>query len=145
MPDQFVVPQFIDVEPKIIGPITARQFIVMLAVLIIEAVMYRLLRFSFFLGFGIPFLAFGFILAFVKINGQPFHFFILNLFQTLRKPSLRVWNKVRSNSELHMYMQPEQAVPAPELPKKPMVSSSRLQDLSMTVNTGGVYHPEENF
>ena len=28
---QFTVPQFIDVEPKIIGPITTRQFLIFLA------------------------------------------------------------------------------------------------------------------
>ena len=28
---QFIVPQFIDVEDKIIGPVTTRQFVVLLA------------------------------------------------------------------------------------------------------------------
>ena len=30
MPDQFVVPQFIEVEDKIFGPVTTRQFVVLL-------------------------------------------------------------------------------------------------------------------
>ena len=34
MRNQFVVPQFLDVEPKIIGPITLRQFLIMVAVIV---------------------------------------------------------------------------------------------------------------
>lgn len=40
---QFTVPQFIDVEDKIIGTITVRQFIILLVAAILIAVSYRVL------------------------------------------------------------------------------------------------------
>ena len=91
--DQFVVPQFIDAEDKILGPVTARQFIELLAAFLIDAILYALLPFTAFLFVAIPLICIAGIIAFVKINGQPFHFFVLNLVQTFRRPSVRVWDK----------------------------------------------------
>ena len=81
-------------------------------------------------------------LAFVKINGQPFHYFILNIFQTLRRPSRRVWNKVYTKVELKEFIE---AGKVAEVEKKPPVktaSAVRIRDLSLMVNTGGYYKPE---
>ena len=44
---QFTVPQFIDVEDKIIGPITTRQFVIMLAGFTLIGISYKLFDFSF--------------------------------------------------------------------------------------------------
>src|SRR3989338_9647067 len=93
MPEQYVVPQFIDSEDKIFGPVTARQFIILMVVALMEFLLFKLLSFVFFLLIGIPFFALGGTIAFTKINGQPFHFFILNAVQTFKKPGLRVWDK----------------------------------------------------
>ena len=41
MSQQFVVPQFLDVETKIIGPVTMRQFLILLTTLLIEFLIYR--------------------------------------------------------------------------------------------------------
>ena len=75
---QFVVPQFIDVEDKIIGPITTRQFITMLFGAVIIFVLYRILSFGFFLLFGLTIAGATIAFAFVRMNGQPFHLFLLN-------------------------------------------------------------------
>ena len=90
---QFTVPQFIDVEDKIIGPITTRQFIIMLVAGLIIAALYKIFYFTLFLisSLGVI-LVFGTV-AFVKINGRPFHYFILNFIQTVKRHSLRVWQR----------------------------------------------------
>ena len=49
---QFTVPQFIDVEDKVIGPITVRQFIIMLAGFLAIAICYKLLDFAAFIVAG---------------------------------------------------------------------------------------------
>lgn len=140
--DQFTVPQFIDSEDKILGPITARQFIIMLVVLMVDALVFRLAPFIWFLLIGIPLFAFGVIVAFVQINGQPFHFFLLNIVQTFRRPRLRVWDKRRTDAELRAYMaKPPEAPPVPPARKGP-IDRSRLQELTLVVNTGGMYKPE---
>lgn len=143
MPDQFVVPQFIETEDKILGPISVRQFALMLGAFFIEFILFRLLSFGVFLAIGIPLLAFAIIISFVKVNGQPFHYFGLNVIQTLKKPSLRVWDKTLSTAEIKAYMKEvvEEHLPPPM--RKQPISTSKLQDLTLIVNTGGVYRGEE--
>jgi hypothetical protein len=144
MPEQFVVPQFIDSEDKIFGPVTARQFIILMAAFMLEFALFKLLSFITFLIVGLPLICIAGIIAFVKINGQPFHFFILNLIQTLKKPKLRVWDKVYTDSELKAYMKSEPLPPPVVFERKEFAPSSHLQEISLVVNTGGVYKPDED-
>jgi len=79
---QFVVPQFIDVENKIIGPITTRQFVIFLVGALFIGAAYKLFDFALFITVGILILGICGIFAFGRINGRPFHYFLLNLIQT---------------------------------------------------------------
>lgn len=144
MAQQFVVPQFLDVEAKIIGPITGRQFVIMLVTLGSEFIIYSIfLNIAVVIILGLPVLVMGIIFAFAKVNGQPFHFIVLNMVQTLRRPSLRVWDKGLSDAELKQFIKKEEEKP-PEPPKrKAALTSSRLSEVSLVVNTGGVYRPED--
>ncbi len=143
MPEQFTVPQFIDAEDKIFGPITARQFIILLVTFLIDAALWKLLSFVAFLLTAIPILMIGGVFAFARINGQPFHYFLLNLIQTFKKPSLRVWDKTKTDAELKEYMAKKPPPPAEKFQRKAPLSTSRLQELTLVVNTGGVYKPDE--
>lgn len=143
MPEQFVVPQFIDAEDHIFGPITARQFVILMAVFLLDFLLFRLLSFVTFLLTGIPLIVLGGIVAFVRINGAPFHFFILNLIQTFKKPHLRVWSREYSDAELRTLMKIAPPVPSTAAHRKAFAGTSRLQELALVVNTGGVYKPEE--
>jgi hypothetical protein len=141
--EQFVVPQFIDAEDKILGPLTVRQFVIMLLVFLTETVMWRVMPFVWFLVVGLPFFSFGVILSFVRVNGQPFHLFLLNVVQSLRKPRVRVWDKRLNDAEVRAYLVRVETPRPPPAPRKAPVSASRLQELTLVVNTGGVYKPEE--
>ena len=80
---QFVVPQFIDVEDKVIGPITVRQFIILLAGGGLIVIAYKLSDFALFL---LQFVIFSFLtvaVAFIKINGRPIHYFLLNVISSI--------------------------------------------------------------
>ncbi|MBU0457919.1 PrgI family protein, partial [Patescibacteria group bacterium] len=72
-----VVPQFIDVESKIFGPITMRQFITVLVAVFLEFIIYKLSDFTLFLVLSaVVFPAAG-AMAFMKIGGIPVpHFFL---------------------------------------------------------------------
>lgn len=137
---QFVVPQFIDVEDKIIGPVTTRQFIIMLAGFLIIGVSYKLFDFSLFITFGIFVFIISGVIAFLKINGRPFHFFILNLFQTVKRPKLRVWHALSVmpdyGLEKKIYSLPSKAAPEKHY------TTSRLAELSLIVDTRGAYRGE---
>ena len=78
MPEKFIVPQFIDKEDQILGPITVRQFLISLITVFIIFIASRILAFPYFLAFGIITLAIGGTFGFMKINGQPFHIFFVN-------------------------------------------------------------------
>lgn len=138
---QFTVPQFIDVEDKIIGPITIRQFIISLAGFILMAIGYKLLDFTAFVAFCVfIFGVFG-TFAFARINGRPFHYFVLNLIQTFKKPQLRVWNQILSKTgeeEMEEIIITKQAT---LMPTK-QFSGSRLAELSLVVDTKGSYQGE---
>lgn len=144
MPEQFVVPQFIDAEDKIFGPITARQFIILMVTGLLDFGLFKLLSFIQFLLVGIPIVVLGGVFAFAKVNGQVFHYFMLNLIQTFKKPKLRVWNKVYTDAQLRVYMKEEAPPPPLVIPHKAFASTSRLNELSLVVNTGGIYTPEED-
>ena len=77
--DQFVVPQFIDVEDKIFGPVTTRQFLILLVAGLMLFTAFKLADTTLFIFLLAVVGGFALILAFVKINGQTFHYFLLNL------------------------------------------------------------------
>lgn len=143
--NQFVVPQFLDVEAKIIGPITARQFVIMLGTLLLEFVIYRVfLNILFVILLGVPILAIGIAFAFAKVNGQPFHYMVISVIQTLRRPGKRVWDKTLTDADLRVAMQKEEVAAAPVKAMKKPIERSRLSELSLVVNTGGVYEGDED-
>lgn len=145
--NQFTVPQFIEVEDKIFGPITARQFVILLADGILLFIFYKLFDLILFIITLALLGGFGLVLAFVKINGQPFHYFLLNITQTFRRPPLRIWQKDTTEQTLKFLIEQKSSVvaPPPKLVKKD-ISRSRIADLSLVVNTGGIYKPDdENF
>ena len=139
---QFTVPQFIDVEDKIIGPITTRQFIIFLIAAIIIAISYKFFDFTLFLVFGIVIFLIAVVFGFVKINGRPFHFFVLNVIQTWRRPKLRVWN-----NRLAPVVDKEK-IPTLKFDStkssKEYYKQSRLAELSLVVDTEGEYRGAED-
>jgi len=134
----FAVPQFIDVENKIFGPITTRQFILVMIAGMLDFIFYKLLYFNTFVFLSVPITGIFCIIAFLKINGMPFHYFLLNLIQTLVKPTFRIWRK-ESITALPTL---EKAEVKKEFIPKPAIPSSRLTNLSLIVNTGGAYREE---
>lgn len=145
MPDKFIVPQFIENEDKILGPITVRQFVLSLATFFLLFLEFRFLKLAYFIPFGLLTAGIGGAFGFIKVNGQPFHVFFLNFLQTMLRPNLRVWDKKWTTEELRQFIKP-QMVKEDEGKKgalrKPRPGSTRLRDLSLVVNTGGVYEPE---
>lgn len=141
---QFVVPQFIDVENKIIGPVSTRQFIIIVVVGGVGFLLFRLAPTWLFV-IGVPFdLVFGGALAFVKVNGQPFHLFLVSIIQTLKRPALRVWSQDVSKKELKQNKK-EENIPKVLHQDKPLTSKSRLAELSLILDTGGAYHQNNPF
>lgn len=136
---QFVVPQFIDVESKIIGPISARQFIILIVAVGLSFVWYKLFPVVVFIPVIVFTVAIAGGLAFARVNSQPMHYFLLNLLQTLKQPRLKVWARTQYlERDLDAPLPP----PPPRIDKGP-VTQSRLAALSLLVDTGGIYAGED--
>jgi len=135
---QFTVPQFIDVEDKIIGPVTVRQFIILIMAGFFLFLEYKLSDFALFILLAIPTVLVFATVAFVRINGMPFHYFILNFIQTFKKPKIRIW--ARSDEVIHTSQKNTKTDNvAPAVAHKAPATRSRLSELSLVVDTGGAY------
>ena len=137
---QFIVPQFIDVENKILGPLSVRQFLEILATGGVIFIAYELFSFWIFAIVSVFAIAIGGTFAFVKINSQPFHLFAIVIVQTLRRPNLKVWQpgqyekpvKIKEKKKAEVMVAPKEEV-----------APSRLTELSLMVDTGGIYEAEK--
>ena len=91
---QFQVPQFIEVEDKIFGPLTTKQFFYLLGGGGLTFLIWFFIKnFFFFVLLSTPVIALSVSLAFVKINGRPFIDLISNFFYYLTRPRLYLWQK----------------------------------------------------
>ncbi len=139
----FTVPQFIEVESKVIGAITARQFMILLAGSILVGVLYKILSFWPFIIVAIIIMTICGIFAFAKINGRAFHYFVLNFIQTSKRPNLRVWSVDIKNElkdpNLADLMKGQEKMDF----EKAVFSRSRLSELTLMVDTQGVYKGEK--
>lgn len=144
--NQFTVPQFIDVEDKIFGPVTTRQFIILLAAGLLLFIIFKLADTVLFIVFLALIGGFALVLAFVKINGQAFHYFILNLIQTKRRPKRRLWKKGYTDQELKAFLieSNKKEVTEEKVADEKQTGSYRIHNLSLLVNTGGYYKPEDH-
>jgi hypothetical protein len=95
---QYKVPQNIDIEDKIVGPFTMKQFLYMM---VGGFILYGWWNFSntfsspdplvIFMVVGLPVGLLTISLAMVKINDRPFEYFLLNMFRFLVTPKQRKW------------------------------------------------------
>ena len=140
---QFTVPQFIDVEDKIFGPITARQFIIMMVGFMLIGVCYKIFDFALFVFLGIMIFGISGIFAFFKINGMPFHYFILNFIQTTKYPNLRIWNN-HYGKNIQIDDVKKDIIDKKSIVRKQSYNASRLAELSLIVDTSGAYKGEKD-
>lgn len=140
MHERFIVPQFIDAEDKIFGPITVRQFIIVIVGALFIFAAYKLSDFGLFIFQTFIIVVLTLLFAFVKFNGAPFHVFFGNFLNTFTKPKLRVWLKEYIMIAEFKSKTEEQAVVY--IKPKPLSSSGKLSELSLIIDTGGVYKGE---
>lgn len=88
---QFQVPQFIETEDKIVGPLSLRQFTYLGISLGISALLLFVSELWFWMLLSIPIVAMGGILAFAKVNGRPISIYLRALFQSIWAPSVYVF------------------------------------------------------
>ena len=94
---QFQVPQFIETEDKIVGPLTLRQFFYLGGAAGISVFLYFTVQLWLWLILSIPLAAIGAGFAFVKINGRPLVKLLLAGTSFYWKPNTYVWQPEHPN------------------------------------------------
>ena len=90
---EFTIPQFIEKESKIVGPLTFRQFLFIGAAAGITIFLYFTLPFFFFVIGGVIIIGASLALAFAKIEKTSLPKYISNLFLFMFKPKVYLWDK----------------------------------------------------
>lgn len=93
MPLQFQVPQFVDVEDKIFGPLTAKQFLMFVINALIVAAFYVAFPLSVTVALAIPLTIFFILLAFYTVNGRSFIWFLYAVFHYLFTGKMFIWER----------------------------------------------------
>lgn len=143
---QFQVPQFIEVEDKIFGPLTFKQFIYIGGGLGASYILFRIL--PIYLAAPLIAVVGGLAagLAFFQFNGRPFIVGLENGFFFLVRSKLYLWNNARKKSAAAQspvaFAQGSAGVYVPKL------SESRLHELSWSLDikeriAAGVANDEE--
>lgn len=87
------VPQYLDVEDKIIGPFTLKQFLYLLFGGGLIFLLFNILKFPIFIIIAIPIALLTLALAFYKIGRQKFSQFVISFLGFISKPNIYTWKK----------------------------------------------------
>ena len=141
---RFLVPQFIEVEDKIVGPLSFKQAAYLLGAGGVAVILITRLGFFWAMMLGMPFYVIAAALAFMQINDRPFsHFLYAALFYSMRK-KLYIWKK--QEKRIAPTQLPEAVSTPSTLPFTLPTSQSRLKELAWTLDTqGSMYETEDSW
>jgi len=123
---EFTIPQFIEQEAKIVGPLTFKQFIFIGIGGGFAVFLYFILPFFFFIIGTIIIVIAAFGLAFIKIEKTSLPAYLVNLFSFFFKPKVYLWDKKTGSPK---YLKSEKKVVKELIEKKddkqPVLKASR--------------------
>ncbi len=125
---QYQVPQFIEVEDKIFGPLTLKQFIWLAGGGGLCLLFFSLLPLYLTIILGIPVMAFSAGLAFFEINGRPLIHAVEHGFNYFFGSKLYLWKQRTESAKVAVAAAKPANLPIPKL------SQSKLKDLSWSLN-----------
>lgn len=123
---QYQVPQFIEIEDKIFGPLTFKQFLYVGGGAAIGFIFWMLTPKIIAIVVGGPFVAFFMAAAFYKVNGRPFLMFIEGAIKYTLSEKLYIWRKTEKGIQK---IQREDTEPKHQM-SLPKLSQSKLKEIS---------------
>lgn len=138
---QYQVPQFIEVEDKIFGPLTLKQFIYLAGAGGLALLCFTLLPLLLALPLAGLAGGIGAAFAFYKVNGRPLVVAAEHAFSYVMGNKLYLWKQRQPEQQA---AQAQAAKPAdPSTLTVPRLSQSRLKDLSWSLNIKDQNQPQE--
>jgi len=126
---QFAVPQFTEIEDKIIGPLTLKQFLILLATGGLVLFFYSILKLSFFFFIlGLPVALLGIALAFLTYNGRALYTYTGAILTFFLKPRSRVFKREDVNISMSFKAEAKEPIVADKMREE--VTESRLKKLA---------------
>lgn len=130
---QYQVPQFIDIEDRIIGPLTLKQFIYLAFAAALLFVFWFLFKFYIWIIAALPITVLAFAFAFLKINDRPFIYFFLAAVFYFIKPKLYIFGEAAKEISKKALPEPK---PAPtEILESLKITRSKLKELALSLDT----------
>lgn len=129
---QFQVPQFIDIEDRIIGPLTLKQFLYLLGAAGVVIIGWAFLYFTLFVIFAVPAAGLFVALAFLKINKRPLPTVIFNAIGYYLKPRLYIWRQTPQKRET--IKAPADRKDESLLAGAPKLSENKLNDIAWSLD-----------
>lgn len=126
---EYQVPQFIEVEDKIFGPFTLKQFVYVAGGVGLCAILILYLPLIVGIILALPVAAFTAALAFYKVNNKPFVEILEAGFNYYIGDRLYLWKKEQPKQAA-----PVAAPPTPQDPQKLQLTQSRLKDLAWSLD-----------
>lgn len=137
---QFIVPQFIDIEDKVIGPFTFKQFLYLAGGGGLAFFCYKVLPILFAIPLALGFIALGIALTFYKVNGKPFVFIFQAFVNFLFQSKLYIW-KQQPQKQDNQEQKTEKTQSATEI--IPRLTESKLGDISWSLDILDMKQKEE--
>jgi len=131
------VPQHIDVEDKIVGPLTAKQLGWVIALGVILLIMWNMTPKVVFFIIGFPISIFFIALAFYKPYGEPLGSFMIFGVMYFFRPKVYFWKRTPQKNVTEQKKQ----VAENHLVQKQITSES-LRDLAKLLDSEGMNHSE---
>ena len=131
---QFQVPQFIEVEDKIFGPFTFKQFIYIFGGLGAAYIIYRSLPLFIAAPLMIAELGLAAALAFFQYNGLPFILALENGFFYITRSKLYLWDNARKPTVTREIIRNSMTSPTGDNVYVPGISDSRLHELAWSLD-----------
>jgi hypothetical protein len=128
---RYQVPQFIEVEDKIFGPLTFKQFVYLLGAGGFTFFVFRLLPSFFAFLVAAPIIILGLALAFYKVNSKPFILVLEAAFRYAIGAKLYIWKK---DVEKVKPKKSELIEKKGSVVKVPKLSSSKLDDIAWSLD-----------
>ena len=134
---QFQVPQFIETEDKIIGPLTLKQFLYLAGAGAICFTLFFVLKMWLWIIITAFIGTLAAAVAFIQYNGRPLPVILVAAFGYFWKPRFYLWKKIEEKEKLPEIKFPEFKTP-PTL-KKPVIKKEEgtpaFKDLSLKLAT----------
>lgn len=125
---KYQTPQFIDIEDRLFGPLTVKQFVYIVGGAGLSFIAYRFLTFFIAILVIAPVVTLSLALAFWKINGKPFVFVLESAIRYYFSEKLYLWRKIPNAPRVG------DAAKIADAPLMPKLTEGKLRDLTWTLD-----------